>query len=124
MRNVVYKARHWRKCAADLHTLASNKRYANVEDTILRIAEFTRRWLRPPRTRKTPSLPGQGARTRIVEARGDDGLAGVLIARSIALANTQHRLAPMYGCRAACNPESLSRRSQRRLTLLSRLFAF
>ena len=39
MRNVVYKARHWRKCAADLHTLASNKRYANVEDTILRIAE-------------------------------------------------------------------------------------
>ena len=39
MRNVVYKARHWRKRAADLHTLASNKRYADVNDTILRIAK-------------------------------------------------------------------------------------
>ena len=39
MRNVVYKARHWRKHAADLHTLASNKRYADIEDAILRIAE-------------------------------------------------------------------------------------
>ena len=42
MRNVVYKAQHSRKHAADLHTLASNKRNADIEDAILRIAKFNR----------------------------------------------------------------------------------